>query len=80
MSYYILPKINSMMNINPIDSNNTTLKTYISHSLYNYYHEINKQIQKYLDSYGPGCIIFNHGFNSKISFHNVLLLDYDCLL
>lgn len=49
MSYYILPKINSMMNINPIDSNNTTLKTYISHSLYNYYYEINKQIQKNLN-------------------------------
>jgi hypothetical protein len=42
--------------------------------------KINKQIKKYLDSYGPGCIIFNHGFNSKLSFNNVLLLDYDSLV
>ena len=41
--------------------------------------KINKQIQKYLENYGSGCIIFNHGFNSKINFNNVLLLDYDSL-
>jgi hypothetical protein len=49
MSYYILPKINNVINVNPIDSNNTILKTYISHSLYYYYNEINKQIQKNLN-------------------------------
>ena len=39
--------------------------------------KIKKQIRKYLDTYGPGCIIFNHGFNSKLSFENVILLDYE---
>lgn len=38
-----------MINVNPIDSYNTITKTYISHSLYNYYYEINKQIKKTLN-------------------------------
>jgi len=41
--------------------------------------KIKKQIKKYLDNYGSGCLIFNHGFNSKLSFQNVLILDYDSL-
>ena len=38
--------------------------------------KIKKQIKKYLESYGPGCIIFKHGFNSKLTFQNVIILDY----
>ena len=41
--------------------------------------KIKKQIKKYLENYGSGCIIFNHGFNSELSFQNVLILDYDSL-
>jgi hypothetical protein len=41
--------------------------------------KIKKQIQKYLDTYGSGCLIFNHGFNSELKFQNVLILDYDSL-
>jgi len=39
-----------------------------------------KQIKKYINSHGPGCLIFNHGFNSKLNYNNVLILDYDSLL
>lgn len=42
--------------------------------------KIKKQIKKYLESYGSGCLIFNHGFNSELSFHNVLILDYDSII
>ena len=42
--------------------------------------KIKKQIKKYLESYGSGCIIFNYGFNSKLSFQDVLILDYDSLI
>ena len=42
--------------------------------------KIKKQIKKYLDTYGSGCIIFNHGFNSKLGFNDVLILDYDSII
>jgi hypothetical protein len=41
--------------------------------------KIKKQIKKYFESYGPGCLIFNHGFNSELKFQEVLILDYDSL-
>ena len=41
--------------------------------------KIKKQIKKYLDTYGTGCLIFNYGFNSKLAFENVLILDYDSI-
>ena len=42
-------------------------------------YKIKKQIKKYLESYGSGCLIFNYGFNSELKFHNVIILDYDSL-
>ena len=39
MSYYILPKNNNIINVNPIDSCDELLKPYISHSLYHYYNQ-----------------------------------------
>ena len=44
MSYYILPKINNIVNVNPTDGNDNYLKPHISHSLYNFYNEIQCQI------------------------------------
>lgn len=41
--------------------------------------KINKQIEKYINKYGPGCIIFSCGYNEKLNFNNVLLLSYDDL-
>ena len=42
--------------------------------------KIKKQIKKYLNTYGAGCIIFNYGFNSKLSFEDVIILDYESCL
>jgi len=44
MSYYILPKNNNYININPILTDDSLNKPYISHSLYNYYNESRQQI------------------------------------
>ena len=44
MNYYILPKINNTINVNPIDSSINYCKPYISHSLLNYYNEMRDQI------------------------------------
>jgi hypothetical protein len=41
--------------------------------------KIKKQIKKYLESYGSGCLIFNYGFNSNLLFQDVLILNYDSL-
>jgi len=46
MSYYILPKINNKIIINPIDSVTNTLEPYISNSLFYYYNNIDNQIKK----------------------------------
>jgi hypothetical protein len=45
MNYYILPKINTIINVNPIDTSVNQFKPYISQSLLNYYNEMYKQIQ-----------------------------------
>ena len=42
--------------------------------------KITKQIRKYIKEYGTGCIIFNHGFNSKLKFEHVIILDYQSLI
>jgi len=46
MSYYILPKINNKIVINPIYSNKEHLEPYISNSLLYYYNEIIGQIKQ----------------------------------
>jgi hypothetical protein len=46
MSYYILPKTNNIINVNPIDSHDDLLKPYISHSLYHYYNQTRNEIEK----------------------------------
>jgi len=46
MSYYILPKNNNIINVNPIDSTEELLKPYISHSLYHYYNQTRDEIEK----------------------------------
>lgn len=43
MSYYILPKNNNIIHINPLDNKLNSLP-YISHSLYNYYNKIRNDI------------------------------------
>ena len=40
---------------------------------------INKQIQKYINNYGFGCIIFSLNANEILQFDNVLIIGYDDL-
>jgi hypothetical protein len=44
MSYYILPKINNNIIVNPIDCVTSIDRTYISHSLFNYHLDLKHQI------------------------------------
>ena len=39
--------------------------------------KIKAQTKKYLDVWGPGSIVFSLGFNSELSFDNILLIDYE---
>ena len=38
--------------------------------------KIKKQVQKYIDDYGYGCILFSLNFSEKLNFDNVLLLSF----
>lgn len=37
---------------------------------------LKKQISKYINEYGTGCVIYKLGFNSSLHFENIILLDY----
>ena len=52
MSYYIIPKINNYVIINPKNGNNydKILKPYISSSLFHYYKELREEIQNYFET------------------------------
>ena len=41
---------------------------------------IDKQIQKYINNYGSGAIVFSQGFNDKMYFDNIILLDINFIL
>ncbi len=41
--------------------------------------KIKKQIKKYTDAYGSGCIIFCLGFNEKLKFENCIIMDYNTI-
>jgi hypothetical protein len=41
--------------------------------------KIHKQIQKYIQEYGSGCIVFGLGFSTALSFPDTLLLSYDSI-
>ena len=57
MSYFTLPKINSTIIVNPLDSSNN-INPYISYSLFNYYNEMQQQIKTIFSS------------NNDLSFNN----------
>ena len=42
--------------------------------------KIKKQIKKYIDEYGSGCIIFSLGYNSKLNIMDTLCIDYQQLV
>jgi len=59
MSYFILPKINNTINVNPIDDEKNENNAYISNSLFNYYNEIYEQIISCIDKEDASANSFN---------------------
>jgi hypothetical protein len=39
--------------------------------------KIKKQIKKYINNYGSGCIIFSLGYNEKLIFKNCIIIDFN---
>lgn len=39
--------------------------------------KIKNQTKKYLDEYGPGCIVFEYGLNELLNYDNIILVDYE---
>ena len=66
MSYYIIPKINNCINVNPKHGDNYDkfLKPYISSSLFHYYKEIREEIQRYFQNM--------NSMNSEISYEEII--------
>lgn len=65
MSYFILPKTNNILIVNPIDDNNYNDTPYISKSLFYYSNEIIEQINIYFDTYNNDSL--NADNSSKLS-------------
>ena len=65
MSYFILPKINNIININPIENENYKDKPYISNSLFIYYNEIIEQINSIND-----CDLSSNNISEMIKIIN----------
>jgi hypothetical protein len=63
MSYYILPKINNKVRINLVNSHINVEEPYISHSLFKYYNELEKEIKNNCNN-----VIYN--FNDMIKIIN----------
>jgi len=62
MSYYILPKINNKVIINPIDSSINTLQPYISNSLFYYYTNINNQIKE----------LYENNYDTSLNYNSLI--------
>lgn len=41
--------------------------------------KIKKQVIKYIDEYGDGCIVFNLGYNEMLKIDNVMFVSYEDL-
>ena len=67
--------ITSELFINKIKINWIDAKNFYGAKIYFIKKSIEKQIKKYINKYGTGCIIFKLGYNSKLNFKGVLLID-----
>ena len=68
MSYYILPKINNTIIVEPESSGNF-LSPYISHSLFNYYNEVNQQIMSNCFSNNVSNNVTNNVTENDLSYN-----------
>ena len=67
MSYFTLPKINTTIIVNPLDSITSNNTPYISHSLLNYYNELKDQINNICLSTND---LSNNNYNELIKIVN----------
>jgi hypothetical protein len=75
MSYYIIPKINNCINVNPKHGDNydESLKPYISSSLFHYYKEIREEIQRYFQNMNStNSMNSMNNMNSEISYEEII--------
>ena len=70
MSYYILPKINNTIIVEP-ESTDNFLSPYISHTLLNYYNEVNQQIMS-------NC--FSNNVSNNVTDNDLSYNKYDELI
>lgn len=67
----------SELEINGIKINWIDAKNFFGSNIQFIKKSIDNQTEKYINSYGSGCIIFNLGFNTKIHFKDILLVNFD---
>lgn len=69
--------IKSNLIINNIKINWIDAKNFYGTNVKFFIKKINKQIIKYIQKYGSGCIIFKYGANEKLEFDHVLVLGFN---
>jgi len=82
MSYYILPKINNTIIVEP-ESSEQKLSPYISHSLLNYYNDVNQQIMSNCFSNNVTYNVTNnviYNFNNNVDNNDLSYNKYDELI
>jgi hypothetical protein len=65
------------LNINNVQINWIDAKNYYGANINFVYDKTLKQIEKYINTYGMGCIIYKYGFSSKLYFEKTLIFKYD---
>jgi hypothetical protein len=68
--------INSDLFINDFKINWIDAKNFYGSKVPFVENKIKAQTKKYLDTWGPGCIIFNLSFNDELRYPNILIADY----
>jgi hypothetical protein len=68
------------LNINGVKINWIDAKNFYGSNCKFIKNKIKKQTDKYLKEWGSGSIIFKLGFNSKLNFPGILLINYNSLL
>jgi len=72
--------IQSDLYINNIKINWIDAKNYYGANITFILDSLNKQVNKYINEYGTGCIIYKLGYNDSINIKNVILISYSDFL
>jgi len=68
--------LNEKIMINKQEVNWIEVKNFYGSNISIFKKKINKQTEKYYNKWGPGCLIFRHGFTSNIKFEKTLILAF----